>query len=622
MAAVIEIPRGPITRERSGLTDYGDGYEARLLRWRDSALQQGLAELRENPEYEEISTYIDLIEGRMWEGVNMAAWDSRFTDNRIARAREEALAYLTDIKPTIEVRTHVPEYRQTAEVIKGVIQLEWKNRRMDQALEEVIDHALFGTGFWKVSCSYPGEFNILPCGIDTVVPIQQGRDIQDSTAVLYRCFKPPHFFKQRWRDRSIGIEREAEGIGLIGIQSNQYTRPWNINEYSWNSMSPSMRYHKVRQSPGSTVEDQASEFPLIQFQEYWIEDWHENETGSEVIVKDPYRSLDGHNYWYRVKPGERLYPRKRLVVFGGDRLMYDGPSPYWHGMMPFAKLRLNPVVWSSGGISAYRELKPLNRSLNQIGSGIEGVVKKAVNPVTITRDGAVNPTSWEKFFAGRPGAKLKLTPIANPATDVRFIDPPVLPGYVPQFQQYLIQTMREAAGSLDISSMSKKKQLPGGDTIEQFKDSMTAPRRRQLRNIEVFLEDAGKLAVPCVPQFFSKDQRMRMLGTEGLTTADVDYHPGSMTPWNAMPEEFHKNLAIEIVSGSMHSGSKDREKQMAVVLQRQGAISVRELHRRLEIGDSDKILKEIQQEHGEGLGGAPKKSGGKTTRGQKNGGGF
>ena len=623
MASVLEIPRGPIYREKSGTTDVEDGSDKALLKWRDAAVNQGTAELEQNPEYNSISEYIQLIEGA--QNVPGPSWRSRFTDNKISRARIESLAYLTDIKPTIDVTTHVEEFIPTAEIIKGIIQKQWKTQRMEQALEEVLDHAMLGTAYWKVSCSYPGEFLIIACGMDTVIPIQQGRDLQDSTAILYRCFRPPHFFQERWPSRSAGIEKEAETGGLLGIQSNQYTRPFSINEYSWNSMSPSMKWHKARQNPGpgSAVQDEANQFPVIQLQEFWIDDWHLNESGTTVIVKDPYRTLDEHNYWYRVKPGERLYPRKRLLVFAGDRVMYDGPSPYWHGMFPFAKLRLNPVVWSSGGLSSYRDLKSLNAAINQVGRGIEAVVDKAVKPITITRDGAVNATSWEKFFTDKPGAKLKLTPMGNPATDVRFIEPPMLPGYVVQFQQYLLQTFREASGQLDLSSLQKKKQAPGGDTIEQFKDSMSGPRRREMRNIEAFLEDSGRIAVPCVAQFFSRDQRLRLLGEKGLTKQDFDYKPGVMYSWAGQPEEFHKNFAIEVVSGSSHSGSKDRDKQVAMVLARQGAISIKELHRRLEIGRSEQILQELREQHQDpGLTPPkPQKGEGRTaqTRGQKTG---
>lgn len=623
MSALFEIPHGNLLSEKSGkVIDYNVKTEGRLLEYRDAAFQQALAELASNPEYSEISGYIDMIEGRQYKGVALSSWRSQFVDNRVSRARIDALAYLTDIKPNIEVKTMVDEYKDAAAVIQGVIQMEWKTKRLDQSVEDVIDHALFGTGYWKIGCSYPGAFNIIPCGIDVVMPVLEGKSLQDSSAVIYRVFKPPSFFQQRWPKRSIGIEMEADP-GLLQNQTNGgYSRPWGVQEYSWNSMSPAMRYHKAKMTPGTAVQDQWAQFPLIELMEIWVDDYHVNEYDTTVIVKDPYKELDEHNYWYRVAPGERLYPNKRLLVFGGDRLMYDGPSPYWHGKFPFAKLRLNPCVWANGGLSAYRDLKPLNIAINKIGNGIESVVDKAVKPIAITRDGAVNATSWEKFFTDRPGGKLKLTNMGNPSTDVRFIEPPNLPGYVNQHLQYLIQTFREQAGQLDLGSMAKKKQLPGGDTVEQFKDSMTTSRRRELRNVQWFLEDAGDIALPCVAQYFSRDQRFRMLGAKGLTKADFDYKPGSMVPWAGLPEEFHANFSLYVDSGSFHQGSKDRNKQMALVMRKNHDISRHELHRQLETGVSmEQNDKELQQEQAQMPQPQAKGKGPKTemTRGQKNG---
>src|ERR1700757_1926316 len=143
-SAVIQIPRGYAVGSHGEQIRPDDGYESKILNWRDSALQQGLAELRENPEYESVEDYISLILGDHWKGINLATYRSKFVDNRIAKARIESLSYLTDIKPTIDVVTHVDEYADTAKIIKDIIQHEWRSQRMDVALEEVVDHALFG----------------------------------------------------------------------------------------------------------------------------------------------------------------------------------------------------------------------------------------------------------------------------------------------------------------------------------------------------------------------------------------------------------------------------------------------------------------------------------------------
>ena len=228
--AIFQLPHGNVISESGRQIDPRPDSEKQLLEYRDAAFQQSLSELRQCPEYDEIQGYIECIEGRQNKGPGLSSWRSQYIDNRISGARIDALSYLTDIKPNISVSTQVEEYRGAADIIQRILQMEWKTRRMDRTLEEVIDHALFGTGYWKIGCSYPGQFNILSCGIDTVMPVQEGKDLQDSTAIIYRVFKPPSFFKRRWPQRSIGIEREIDP-GLLLNQSNQgYNRPWSINE--------------------------------------------------------------------------------------------------------------------------------------------------------------------------------------------------------------------------------------------------------------------------------------------------------------------------------------------------------------------------------------------------------
>jgi hypothetical protein len=73
-----------------------------------------------------------------------------------------------------------------------------------------------------------------------------------------------------------------------------------------------------------------------------------------------------------------------------------------------------------------------------------------------------------------------------------------------------------------------------------------------------------------------------------------------MFSWAGLPEEFHRNFGISIMPESLHSGSKDRDKQVALQMFRFGALSLKELYRRLEIGNADQIIQEMLQERQQG----------------------
>lgn len=604
------IPRAPLERPRSGTQDRSDNYTNEVLRWRESAYAEAQSEVRSNREHSRIQQYIDAIEGQAWNR-DRPKYRSDFVDNMIAKARLDSLAMLSDIKPTIDVSTQVENYDKHAEIVGKVIHDQWDRHDMDLSLLRVVDHALFGVGYWKLGAEISnfgeGKFarlTAVPCGMDTVMPIQCGEHLQDSTAILYKTFKPIHFFKNKWGAKADGLERE-QASSLYGMQSNLYNRPSRIPEYTWNNLSPAMRRHLGLKPTKDSYTD-ASVFPVVELQEYWIEDWSVNEYGVPVIVKDPYLSVNEHNYWYEVKPGERLFPRKRLLIFGGDRIMYDGPSPYWHGMFPFARLCLNPIVWGPNGLSKYRSLLPINKAINELGAGVLDNVRRAVNQTVITKKNAVADADWQQFLPGRPGGKLMVNPTADP-TAIRYVEPPQLPGYVTQSQQYLLSQFERHAGTFDPGSLAKKKQVPGGDAIEQMRDLQAPHFRMEGRFIERMLKDSGILAVSNVFQYFDRPQRMRMLGADGLTYEDFDWQPDSMVPATQIKQNFFRMFSMHVAQGSLHGSARDRERQVAIVLQRSGVISRQELLRKLEwahAGKIKQILQELKEEHEAALGGA------------------
>ena len=615
---LIALPRGPVIfNQKSASLDYPDTYKAGLRRWRDATREDAIRTRRANPEFEEIKNYINLLTGSHWNP-NRPRYRSSFYDNRLADSRTDRLATLTDIRPTIDVRAHDRTYTQQAEVIEEIIHAEWARLNLDIELVRVVDHAQFGVGYWKIGAYTPGFMTIASAGMDTVLPIQPAMELQESAGVLYRTYKNLGYFRGIWGDKANGLERESVKNYWSG-STNDYARPTGIAEYQWNALSPQMRYALGGRAIQRVPTD-GSPFPVIELEEYWIDDQEINDSSHEVLVQDPGMSLDQHNYWYRVAPGQRLFPRKRLIVFGGERDMSDGPSPYWHGLYPFAQLCLDPIVWGPGGLSVYRNQVPIVKAINEVVAGILDLVKRAVNQQVVTRENAVSKATWEKFFPDLPGGKLRVSPVASPS-DVRYIEPPQLPAYVIQMLlSYLLPTHDRRAGRLDIGRLLGKKQIPGSDTIEGMREVMGSPFRLESRFIEVFLEDVGEQAISNAIQFFGRRRREAILGPRGDVREDFDLKPDAMAPW-AMQQETHwKNFAFKVERGSLHGASKDRDRITAITLAKMRMISRAKLLRVLEIHDADKIEQELAEEQKQML--DAMQASGRTprlSRGQRNG---
>ncbi len=590
---------------------YTKSYLNAIKTWEEAAMEEARRTLSLSPEYSQASKYISFLQGQFWDR-RRPRYKSGFTDNRLENARYSTLSLLTDIRPTIDVHSTVDAYKQQAGIAQQVIHHEWYKNDLDLGLVSVADTAMiFGNGFWKIDAWQPGQMKFTPCGPDVVMPIQPGMHIQESSAVLYRSYKTMAYFQQKFPERSAGLEQEA--VMPEQHQGTVFSRPPHVSEFTWNALSPQMRYRMGLRVGGKLESPSNNSYPVIELKEYWVDDQSLNESQEDVVVKDPYLAFDQHNYFYTVKPMKRLYPRKRLIIFAGNRLMYDGPSPYWHGKFPFAMLRLNPVMWSFWGLSKYRSLVPLNKAFNEIGAGTMDMIKRALNPQMLAKENAIVKDSFERFFPDMPGGKLKMTNMADVTRDVRYMDPPVLPAWVFQFAQMVSSEFDRIGGFVDTQKLTGKKQVPGGESIEQMRDMANPAVRLEGRYIEAFLRDSGQLAISNIFQFYTGLQRLKMLGADGLTWEDLDYDPNNMIPDSERKEEHWKNFSMEIAPGSLHGSSKVQEKSAAMALYRMGAISRKALLRKLELGaEADVIEKEIQEEHQQGIG--PLGMGGRTPR--------
>jgi hypothetical protein len=627
--AMDEIPRAPITREKSGSTDFSDNYRERMSRFREATVEEARRTHKMNVEANEINKYIDFIQGKQ-RRPDLPNYRSPFFDNRIAKHRQDHLAQMTDMRPVIDVTSSVAAYDQVAQMIEKLLVYEWKNRDIDLALVTAADiAAVYGTSFLRLDAWKPGSMQATAKGPDQVMPIQPGASIQESSAVLDETWKAIWWIKRKFPFTSAGLEREASDSPFYGSSDRGSTSapPMGISKVTWERLSPGAKALMIK---NRQLTEGAGErfYASLAVQEIWVDDQTVNESRQDVIVRTPYLSLAEQNWHYLVKPGQRLFPRKRQVVFAGSGRppLSDGPSPYFHGLYPYATLRFNPVFWGFWGLSKYRDLIPLQSGINEIISGILDLVKRAVNPVVISQDGGIQPAVWNKYMPDMTGIKLRV-PKLTPLNDaMKYMEPPAIPAWVLNLLQTLFQEFDRATGSVDVAAMGKKKQAPGGDSIEQMRDSLQTGARLEERMIELLLRDAGRIAVSNILQFYSAPQRLRLLGDGGLT--DFDFNLGLGTALPEDPEEmkeFWTKFGLTIGAGSLHSGAKDRDKQVAITLAQRGLLPIQDMLQKIEVPDPAGTFKRLLEEKKSmaQIGGHPpgggRASSDKMTRGQRNG---
>mgnify|MGYP003332953883 CR=1 FL=1 len=591
----------------SDTPEYRQIYLRRMIEWREETKEQAFMSYRQSLEFDRVPKYIEYLQGNQWDA-RRARYKSKYVENKLELMRRQKLALLSDSRPVPDVSSNIDAYQDAAKAIEGCLVAEWYRDNQQEVLVNAIDIAmLHGISFIREGASSPGKSRSIALGPDCVLPIQPSyQSIQDATAVLYRTWKPVNYFKKVFPMASAGIEEQAKFNDSKATE--RYIRPLNIPESTWSQMSPGFkRIVGGKELPDGGLHVTSRNYGAIELEEYYVDDLSINESNRSIIIKDPYLPVGLHNWWYKVEPGERLYPRKRLIIFGGRRLMYDGPSPYWHGMYPFTELRLNPVPWSYYGFSSYRSLIEMQNAINEIPAGILDLTKKALNPVLIHKSTVASKAAIREFVRDQPGATLQVNPSVNIEQDINFSKPPELPAYITQFYaQGLLPEFDKMTGIQDVAAMTEKQQMPSGDTLNQMQDALQTPLRREERYIESFIQKIGQQKVSNIIQFYTAKQRMRILGGDGLTWQDFEFDPGKIHPADESPtgldkqtkESYWTQFSLQIQPGSMHQGAHDKSKMMALQEVSRGLISRQEYLKATGRSEeqAQQILQEIAQE--------------------------
>lgn len=592
------LPHSTVMEKESN-SDYKGRYQTSIMEWREATREQALAAYRASPEYNYTQQYIKYLENNPWDA-RRPQWRSSYRNNKMGLARRDRLAKISDSQPIIDVSTSVDMMEDASLAIENVIRAEWQRQNMNQTLSMAYDIALLnGNGFWKIGAS-KNKLRITALGPDQVIPIMPSLEsIQESAAILHRAWQPISYIKKLFPFTANGLQDSVRSINTWG--RGQFNRPQSMDEVTWNGLSTGMK--RVLGRDGSTGYPNAGDryYGVAELEEYYVDDYTRNESNRTVLMKDPFLPLDAHNWHYEVKPGDRLYPRKRLIVFGGGKLLYDGPSPYWHGMYPFACMWTNKVPWSFYGLSIYRDLMPMQRFVNEIPAGISDMISKALNPPLLTKAGTVAPAAFQAFNSDLPGARLILNGNVNNINEA-FVwqQPPQIPNYVAQMLSGVVNPeFDKLAGNIDVMSIQGKNQMPSGDSIDEMRQNLQTSLRREEKFIETFLNDAGQQAVSNVIQFYDATQRMKLVGEDGITDQDFLYDPGKIFPGDKRFDPYvWRSFTFRIQTGSLTPGHNDKRSLEAVGLAARGLISRKELYRRmgLDPGTADRILNELIEE--------------------------
>jgi hypothetical protein len=579
-----ELPMVPQDATDTSSGKFRD-YEDLTKRWLNAAYEEARGDVLLSEDIKNQTKYIDYMFGKQWPS-SRPTYRAAPVDNRVWRLMWELVALLTDIRPIAQIKGGADEYKDAADICTRAMRSWWTSSDSDMKLAFGILYSILCTGYLKQQWTPElkqgmGDFELVPYGPLECLPLKPKFDLQSAQGVIQDSAKELAWIKERFPLRGSMVQADPNlSRYSIGPKS-----PSHIPQETFEILSPQMQ----RIVAGSPQYYQTA-FPMARYREFWMKDWSRNTSNAIVTVGDP-----KHNWSYKVKPGEKLYPRGRLYVMGGNVLLYDGPNPYWHGMHPYADIRLNAVPWQWLGISELRPLIPLQDIINTTLAGIIDAVRKAVNPILYAPRNAVSDAVLNAIDFSMPGAKLMYN--SNAAQKPDFAPTPQLPTFLMQLVELAAREMDQSSGIAAVDQAVRKNQVPSGDTLEQIRETKQTPIRLKGRNIEACLRSLGTMFISNMFQFYGMRRRLFMFGEAGLTNADFDWDPATIIPSGKDPMEFSRNFSFIVEAGSLLNVNRVERAITMQRLRQTGDIDRRTLLTNLALGiDIDKTEENLKTE--------------------------
>jgi hypothetical protein len=356
--------------------------------------------------------------------------------------------------------------------------------------------------------------------------------LQDALGVIVRKPRTPNWVKAEYGKE---VRPDIGVTGVVGWLSRSIASARNMLS------GPLSKRNDTDSAIPST--------PTVFVNTMYLSDPRTNKTEKTVRMGNWDGDQPKTQWSYEVPPGQALYPFKRMVVWAGKVLLYDGPSPYWHGMFPLIKLTLNPWPKSWLGKAPLWDILTLNKSMNNLLRVVDDHAAQVAQPGVVA-DRNVSKAEMNKFNSRAPGYQIR-TNLAS-GKGIQVINPPPLDQSLWQHIDWIEKMMQKLSGTADISQMAQLNQIPSDDTIDTIMKAMTPGIRLRSRILEGFMKEFAEQYLYSIAEFDTLTKRIAKFGPSAITKEDFDFDPHTFIPDDVPdgePGDIASNLDALAVDG-------------------------------------------------------------------------
>jgi len=568
--------------------------EAEVIAWTELAVRQAEEETSQSPALKLFPKIIQYLCGNQWPNRPTAYGSARPVTNHMFRQYWELVSLLTEGKPEpqIKVWDRHNDFSTIQAKLTQFLQFWATDPGYPEALQDIVGMGLLARGFGKVQWNPKlkggyGDTEIISINPMKLSILGGDGSLEKSECVIEKDLVSIASLIRRYGDLARDVEPEAPGITALA----QPMRPSSLSSAEWSKLSPQMRRVLGVKSGGANGSEQL--YPMAMMRQFWMLDPSLNETG-ETIQMGPAKA----NWGYKVAPGQPLYPRGRLVVTAGKKVLDDTCNPYFYNQHhPYVDFKPLKGPWAAEGMSVMGNQIGPQDVLNRIMSGLLETIKAGLTPTIIAPRNSVSRGDLDNISTTISGGKLEFN--QNSGSAPTFRPQPEIPSLAMPFAQMIQDEMDKSTGSSAINDAAAKDQIPSHDSLELINNSRSALVRVMGRALERFMTKAGQLVMSNMLQFYTVGHRVAILGEDGIMPSDFQPLYGSMlnTHSGTRPEEVVRKFQFSIRPGSALTFDKETRVQMAAVLRRTGDLSRKNLFRVLDANvDMDQNERELKEE--------------------------
>lgn len=510
-----DLPPLTFDEAKPGTRDYA------IISWCEDRLKIGQKFVESSVGYDRISRAIDAIFS--YERETKASYIptpkplSRTRANLVAKTAEDLTSNLTDTRVFFNYSTRNVKYEEQAHVSNKQAEDWYGNRMIDLRIADVIRYfTVAGTGFAHLY--YSRRLNDMmvdavdPRSVFPIEPISY-HTVQDALGVIIRQARTPNWVEAEYGKK---VKPDVGEPGIFG---------WFTRVFGGTNKGK----HSGPLSKRTGDDDAIPATPTVFVNTMYLDDKRTNKTDKTVRMGEWKEDQPQTQWSYEVPPGAPLYPFKRMIIWGGGALLYDGPSPYWHAKYPLIKLTLNPWPKSWLGKAPLWDVIPLNESLNALLRVIDDHAAKLAQPGVVA-DRNVSRAELNKFNSRAPGYQIRTNMASGKGIQVQ-IEPP-LQQSLWQHVNWIETMIQKLSGTADVSQMASLAQIPSDDTIDTIMKAMTPANRLRSRILEGFMKEFAEMYLYCIAEFDTLPERVAKFGPDAVTTEDFDYDPNTFIPDN------------------------------------------------------------------------------------------